>query len=151
MSVALRYKWSTYVVLGMHMWHLMHATSSGSGYLTCWSVWYPYLKPGDLGCLWEVHSTCIKHRPMWHMWDHLQSPKMSNRCDILCLCFDGGSINLTNDPELKWQSAQWSLNTSQFKTQSCCPSHARHLCSTIPSHFYLCQRCIILILIIMVI
>jgi len=64
MSVELRYKCSTYVVLGMHMWQLMHANSSRSGCLTCWSVWYPYWKPGDLGCLCKVHSTCIKHRPM---------------------------------------------------------------------------------------
>jgi hypothetical protein len=101
--------------------------------------------------IWDVCAKYILHASNTDQCDACetiyQSPRMSNRWDILCLCFDGGSINLTTDPELNWQSAELSLNIPQFKTQSYYPSHARHLCSTIPSHLYPCQRCNIIIII----
>ena len=106
----------------------------------------------DNQVIWDVCAKYILHASNKDQCDTCettyQSPKMSNRWDILCPCFDGGSINLTSDPELKWQSAKQSPNTSQFTSQSYYPSHARHLCSTIPSHLYPCQRWIIIILII---
>ena len=73
---------------------------------------------------------------------------MSNRRDNLCLCFDGRSINLTTDPELKWQSAKRPLNTSQFKTVI-----LSFTCQTLVLNYFKpplpMSRCIILILIIM--